>query len=214
MEMGTLVIDIDGTICSQEIDYSQAEPNPKVIQKINNKYDEGYHIILYTARGTKTGIDWTEITKKQLHDWGVNYNELHFGKPAGETYIDDRAINVYEWEPFISALSVIEKKWGKEYLLYTGPYYTMKRLELDKNKFISKQYHNYKHETWHIISGKGYAKVGEELMEVKPGDTVVIAPKVNHQVMATSNKLIIIEASTSQITDVVRVQEEFFDYGK
>ena len=34
MEMGTLIFDIDGTICSQESDYSQAKPIQEVIDKL------------------------------------------------------------------------------------------------------------------------------------------------------------------------------------
>lgn len=64
MEMGTLIFDIDGTICSQELDYSQAKPFQEIINKINKKYNEGYKIVLFTARGTETGIDWSEITIK------------------------------------------------------------------------------------------------------------------------------------------------------
>ena len=81
--MGTLIFDIDGTICSQEIDYSKAQPFQHIIQKINKKYDEGYHITFFTARGTKTGINWEEITRKQLNDWKVKYHDLYFGKPDG-----------------------------------------------------------------------------------------------------------------------------------
>ena len=117
MEMGTLIFDIDGTICTQESDYSQAKPIQEVIDKLNKKYDEGYKIVLFTARGTETGIDWNEITIKQLNLWGVKYHNLLFGKPAGLKYIDDKGINIYQWEPKIESQASIDKIWGKEYLL-------------------------------------------------------------------------------------------------
>jgi hypothetical protein len=59
-------------------------------------FDNNNTIILFTARGTKTGIDWSEVTAKQLKTWGVKYHELKFGKPAADYYVDDRLINMNE----------------------------------------------------------------------------------------------------------------------
>ena len=117
MEMGTLIFDIDGTICTQEADYSCAKPFYDRIKTINKLYDEGYHICFYTARGFKTGKDWSEITEKQFYDWGVKYHELFFGKPAGDYYIDDKGLNVELWDLTINCEASVVKPWGKEFLL-------------------------------------------------------------------------------------------------
>ena len=87
------VIDIDGTICSQEADYEKAEPIKKRIEYFNSLYNFGNEIIYFTARGTDTEISWESVTKKQLKDWGVLYHKLLFGKPSADIYIDDKAIN-------------------------------------------------------------------------------------------------------------------------
>ena len=84
------VVDIDGTICSQEKDYSKAQPFLNRIEKINNLYDNGHYIVYFTARGTETGIDWRGITENQFKEWNVKYHELIFGKPSADYYIDDR----------------------------------------------------------------------------------------------------------------------------
>jgi len=89
-----LVIDIDGTICSQEADYSQAKPFTERISKFNAAYDAGDTIVYFTARGTETGIDWEQVTMDQFKEWGVKYHQLLFGKPAADLYIDDKA-----WRP-------------------------------------------------------------------------------------------------------------------
>lgn len=93
------VFDIDGTICSQEKDYTLAKPYVSRIERINRLYEEGNLIWLYTARGTDTGIDWTKITKEQLKRWGIKYDQLTFGKPSADRYIDDKGINANsnEW---------------------------------------------------------------------------------------------------------------------
>ena len=87
-----IVIDIDGTICSQEEDYNNAKPYLNRIYKVNQMYDMDNEIIFFTARGSGTGIDWKKVTEKQLKEWGVKYHELKFGKPQGDIFIDDRAV--------------------------------------------------------------------------------------------------------------------------
>ena len=89
--------DIDGTICTTDCEYKDAEPYTEVIEWINKKYDEGHHIQLYTSRGTSSGIDWFDFTLKQIEGWGVKYNGLKLGKPAYDLFIDDRAMNNKDW---------------------------------------------------------------------------------------------------------------------
>lgn len=91
------VVDVDGTICTQEKDYSTAKPFLYNISIINSLYDAGHEIIFFTARGSETGIDWRQVTEEQLSRWNVQYHKLILGKPAGDVYIDDRAISkVYD----------------------------------------------------------------------------------------------------------------------
>ena len=91
--------DIDGTLCTNtEGEYEKAQPLYEVIEQVNKLYDKGYRILLYTARGTTTGIDWREVTKSQMQKWGVRYHELYLGKPTAHVYIDDKAVNVVDWK--------------------------------------------------------------------------------------------------------------------
>jgi histidinol phosphatase-like enzyme len=94
----TYVIDIDGTICTQDGDhYSQATPILSTIRTINHLFDLGHQIILFTARGSTTGIDWSSLTKKQLEDWGIRYHQLIFGKPFADYYVDDKNMSIAEF---------------------------------------------------------------------------------------------------------------------
>ena len=89
-----IYIDIDETIChSSGEDYSIADPMQERIDKINSLYDEGQTIIYWTGRGTRTGVDWEEVTTKQFKEWGVKYHELRFGKPIYDLFIDDKNIS-------------------------------------------------------------------------------------------------------------------------
>lgn len=90
--------DIDGTLCSQrDGDYENATPFPDRIAVVNELYAQGHRIILYTARGSGTGIDWRETTARQLAEWRVDHHELWFGKPPADIFIDDRATAADGW---------------------------------------------------------------------------------------------------------------------
>ncbi|MBF0296208.1 MAG: NAD-dependent epimerase/dehydratase family protein [Magnetococcales bacterium] len=91
-----LVVDIDGVLASltHQNDYSKAQPLTHTIQAINRLHDSGDRIVLLTARGSATGLDWRAVTERQMSDWGVRYHELHFGKPAADLYVDDRMISL------------------------------------------------------------------------------------------------------------------------
>ena len=90
--------DIDGTLCSKDNeDYNYALPYKNRIEEVNKLYEKGEKIILFTARGAATGIDWKELTKKQLKDWNVKHHELRFGKPHADIFIDDKAQDIFNW---------------------------------------------------------------------------------------------------------------------
>lgn len=95
--MKTYCFDIDGTICTTDCDYNESEPFKEVIKKINLLYHDGNRIVLFTSRGTKSGINWYDFTKTQLNEWGVDYHLLLMGKPQADIFIDDRAINIDDW---------------------------------------------------------------------------------------------------------------------
>ena len=93
------IVDIDGTICSMEfdsngnVDYAKTKPYMDRIAKINKLFDEGHEIHYYTARGSRSGIDRTEITHKQMADWGAKYTSLQLRKPHYDLWIDDKSIH-------------------------------------------------------------------------------------------------------------------------
>jgi hypothetical protein len=108
MEQKNIFVDIDDTIAfikdksialmpDGTIDYSKALPNNLNIKKVNQFYDQGHRITYWTARGTKTGIDWRSVTEYQLDQWGAKHHQLKMGKPAFDLFIDDKVLNVKNW---------------------------------------------------------------------------------------------------------------------
>jgi nucleoside-diphosphate-sugar epimerase len=90
------VVDVDGVVASlvPDNDYRKAEPLAGNIAHINRLHDAGHRIVMFTARGSATGIDWSEVTRNQFSAWGLKYHELKFGKPAADYYVDDRLLSI------------------------------------------------------------------------------------------------------------------------
>ena len=62
------------------------------IKKVNELYNKGNKITIYTARGSVSKIDYRELTISQLKRWGVLYHDLNIGeKPNFDILIDDKA---------------------------------------------------------------------------------------------------------------------------
>jgi hypothetical protein len=90
-----IYVDIDETICYYEgkREYPLAKPITENIKKINKLFDDGHTIVYWTARGSRTGIDWTELTGQQLKKWEAKYHEYKLGKPDYDLFICDKAVN-------------------------------------------------------------------------------------------------------------------------
>ena len=93
-----IYVDVDETICKTPISriYTDSIPIKFNIKKINKFYENGHIIIYWTARGTSTGLDWSELTKNQLDNWGCKYHKLKVGKPAYDLLICDKTKRIEE----------------------------------------------------------------------------------------------------------------------
>lgn len=95
-----IFVDIDETICEHfgdRLGYKEPTPLMHHIEKINKLYDEGHEITYWTARGSYSGIDYYELTKSQLDDWGCKYHHLSVGeKPAYDLLICDKTKRIEE----------------------------------------------------------------------------------------------------------------------
>jgi histidinol phosphatase-like enzyme len=110
----TVCFDLDGVLCTKtDGDYENAQPDARAIAVVNRLRAEGYHIIINTSRfmgrnngdalaATRDGYDFTH---RQLLDWGVQFDELHMGKPVYDKLVDDRAVFFADdWDRIYQAL--------------------------------------------------------------------------------------------------------------
>ena len=98
-----IVIDLDGVICELKKPnetYLDVKPNQGVISKMREWSKDGHYLIIYTGRHMRTcNGNVSEVIKKigpvtteWLKKWDVPFDEIHYGKPYGDVYIDDLAI--------------------------------------------------------------------------------------------------------------------------
>lgn len=106
-----LLIDLDGTICELKKTgqtYADVRVNPGASEKLKALKKAGHYIILHTARHMKTCNGDVELVKVKVGqitiDWlakhKIPYDELHFGKPYAEAYIDDLTFPFTNWGNF------------------------------------------------------------------------------------------------------------------
>jgi uncharacterized HAD superfamily protein len=97
-----LIIDLDGTICSEEKTFSRsmAKPLSGAKESLDKLKDQGNAIIIYTARS------WNEyeMTIDWLIENQIPFDQLIMGKPIGDYWIDDRAINFTSWKDILKQI--------------------------------------------------------------------------------------------------------------
>ncbi len=104
---------------------------------------------------------------------------------------------------------LIKKPWGYEVLLETNKDYTVKRLFLKKGRQCSYQYHREKKETIYNLKGKLLVILEKENIILVPGDTITINPNEKHRMKAVGQNSLYLECSTSELEDVVRLEDDF-----
>jgi len=109
----------------------------------------------------------------------------------------------------------IEKPWGFEILFAETPRYAGKVLFVRKGCRLSLQYHKVKDEVLYVHDGKVHAEIerdgeNKEVLTLCAGDCVRVAPLTKHR-LAAAEDTTLFEASTPELDDVVRLDD---DYGR
>jgi capsule biosynthesis phosphatase len=103
-----ICIDLDGVICQLKKEgetYDILLPVDGAQEHLRQLKDAGHYIIINTARHMKTcqgnlGMVVAKIsliTLKWLEKYEIPYDEIYFGKPHADVYIDDNAYRFNSW---------------------------------------------------------------------------------------------------------------------
>ena len=108
-------------------------------------------------------------------------------------------------------LKKVMKPWGWELWFAHSKSYVGKIIVVKKGHRLSKQYHRVKHETVYADKGRWVLEIGGKKRRMKPGDSAVIPPGRIHRFCAPYEDARLLEVSTPQVKDVVRLED---DYGR
>ena len=86
------------------------EPVPGAVEKLRQLKAAGHYLIICTARHMKTCegnvgqavARQGAITLEWLKRHQIEFDEIHFGKPHAQVYIDDNALRFESWESIAS----------------------------------------------------------------------------------------------------------------
>lgn len=108
----------------------------------------------------------------------------------------------------------VEKPWGHELIWARTDRYVGKILHVRAGHVLSRQYHNFKDETMHVLSGELVLRTWEsedapaDARPFRAGETVHIPPGRIHQIEATVDSDVL-EASTPELDDLVRLSDRY-----
>ncbi len=105
----TIAFDLDDVLCYRPDGYEHlgpdkydfCKPYDNNIDLVNSLYNDGYKIVIYTARGMSQFkgniVDiYTHLytrTNEQLNSWGLKYHQLVMGKIHYDILVDDKVLN-------------------------------------------------------------------------------------------------------------------------
>ena len=108
----------------------------------------------------------------------------------------------------------VDKPWGHEeiFALVDGKF-CGKAIHVTEGHALSLQYHERKEETISVFSGRLRVEVGQdesslEEFELEPGESIHLRPGVRHRVTALVDT-VMLEASTTELDDVVRLEDRY-----
>ena len=111
---------------------------------------------------------------------------------------------------------IIDKPWGHEEIWAQSSRYAGKILVINKGHRLSRQYHNVKEETIMVLEGtlvceEGPTEIGGDVKRhvMGPGEIFHVRPGTIHRFCAEETNVRLVEVSTSETADVVRLEDDY-----
>ena len=102
----------------------------------------------------------------------------------------------------------INKPWGYEELVYNEKY-VVKKLFMKNGCRCSLQYHNKKTETIIVLKGTLTVELEEKIIKLSEFESITILPLQKHRMSALNNDCLYLEASTTELDDVIRLEDDY-----
>jgi len=106
-----------------------------------------------------------------------------------------------------------EKPWGYFEVLLENEFSKVKILSINPNQMLSMQMHKFRSETWYIIQGKPTITLGDQIVELSPGESISINANQKHRVQNFGDEVVeIIEIQTGSYfgeDDIIRFEDMY-----
>jgi mannose-6-phosphate isomerase len=122
--------------------------------------------------------------------------------------------NLETLDRFSSPLERVDKPWGYELIWARTDDYAGKLLVVRAGSALSLQFHREKEESWYVLEGRAEIELGEVGQAVlqkevfAAGAAFHFPPGTVHRLRAIEETTIL-EVSTSQLDDIVRLEDEY-----
>jgi mannose-6-phosphate isomerase len=122
--------------------------------------------------------------------------------------------NLQDLDRFSFQLERTEKPWGYELLWAKSDAYAGKILFVRAGQALSLQFHREKDESWYVLDGRAQLELGDvgqavlKAEVIRSGTAFRLRPGTVHRVRAVEDTTIL-EVSTPQLDDVVRLEDEY-----
>ncbi len=108
---------------------------------------------------------------------------------------------------------IVTKPWGSERIFTANGRYAGKLIAIRAGESLSYQYHRWKEETIHVLSGvlemETEADGERVLLPLEPGETFHVSPGTRHRMSARAGDVLIVEVSSPELDDVVRLEDRY-----
>ena len=106
-------------------------------------------------------------------------------------------------------MKIVKKPWGKEIWFAQTKKYVGKLLFIRKGHRLSLQYHKKKDETLYTLNGPCDLEINGQKKKMKNGSSVHFPPKTVHRITAKYCDVLLVEVSTPEVFDVVRIEDDY-----
>lgn len=103
------------------------------------------------------------------------------------------------------------RPWGNFVEFVKNQPCTVKILTVKKGEAFSLQYHEFRDESWRILSGDGLITIGEETKEIVIGEDYFIPRKSLHRIESIGEDVVLLEIAYGSFDekDIIRIEDNY-----